>query len=43
MFKTLSNQVTVAIYKMPVKINQGVYMAGVGFSVGLSKNIVNGS
>ena len=36
-------QVIVANYKMPVEINQGVCMAGLGFGVDLSKNIVNGS
>ena len=39
MFKQLSNQVRVASYKMPVEINQGVCMAGLGFSMGFSKSI----
>ena len=40
MFKQLSNQVRVARYKMPVEINLGVYMAGLGFIMGFSKSIV---
>ena len=39
MFKQLSNQVRVASYKMPVEINQGVCMAGLGFSMRFSKSI----
>ena len=39
MFKQLSNQVRVASYKMPVEINQGVCIAGLGFSMGFSKSI----
>ena len=39
MFKQLSNQVRVASYKMPVEINQGVCMAGLGFCMRFSKSI----
>ena len=39
MFKQLSNQVRVASYKMPVEINQGVWMAGLGLSMGFSQSI----
>ena len=39
MFKQLSNRVRVSSYKMPIGINQGVCMAGLGISVGLSKSI----